>query len=271
MAQTILVTGASSGIGKEAVRRFHLSGWHVLATMRNPEKEEELTKLKGVRVCRLDVEDSASIASAVSKGVAHFGAVDLLLNNAGYGSYGLLEASSMDEVRRQINVNLVGLIETTKTLLPHFRSRERGMIINVSSIGGQVAFPLSSLYNASKFAVEGLSESLRYELQAIGVVVKLIEPGMIKTDFAGRSLTFSNDSSLKAYQPLVSRYLERRKKSVQGAASAQMVAETIFQAATDKTDRFRYVAGEDAESLYQARKKLDDVSLFATIQEKMIG
>ena len=271
MSQTILITGASSGIGRHTARLFLKRGWNVIATMRGPEKESEFVSGETCLVTRLDVQDSSSIHSAVSQGIHRFGRIDVLLNNAGYGAYGLLEATPMDEVRRQMEVNVTGLIDTTKAILPHFRENQAGMVVNVSSIGGRVSFPLSSLYNASKFAVEGLTESLHYELGAIGVKVKLIQPGMTRTDFAGRSFVFSNDESMAEYQPMIGSYLEKRKRSVQGASDPDGVATAIYDAVTDGTSTLRYVVGEDAERLAEARASMDDESLLHQIRGRMMG
>jgi NAD(P)-dependent dehydrogenase (short-subunit alcohol dehydrogenase family) len=134
------------------------------------------------------------------RGLAHFGAIDALVNNAGYGAYGPLEAFSMDGIRRQFDTNVIGLLATTKAILPHMRAAKTGTIVNISSIGGKMTFPLGTLYHGSKFAVEGLSEALHYELEPLGVRVKIVEPGMIKTDFGGRSFDFQNDESLTDYQ-----------------------------------------------------------------------
>jgi NAD(P)-dependent dehydrogenase (short-subunit alcohol dehydrogenase family) len=130
------------------------------------------------------------------RGLARFGAIDALVNNAGYGAYGPLEAFSMDGIRRQFDTNVIGLLATTKAVLPHMRAAKSGTIVNISSIGGKMTFPLGTLYHGSKFAVEGLSEALHYELEPLGVRVKIVEPGMIKTDFGGRSFDFQNDESL---------------------------------------------------------------------------
>jgi NADP-dependent 3-hydroxy acid dehydrogenase YdfG len=140
--------------------------------MRYPERETELGTLENVLVTRLDVQDSGSVATAVSAGLERFDRIDVLLNNAGYGAYGLLEAMPMKKVRRQFDVNVLGLLDTTKAVLPHFRVNGSGTVVNISSIGGKVTFPLGTLYHGTKFAVEGLSEALHYELAAIGVQVK---------------------------------------------------------------------------------------------------
>ena len=246
MGKTILITGASSGIGKATARFFHDKDWNVIATMRTPEKETELAELDNVLVTRLDVQDTASIESAVTEGVARFGRIDVLLNNAGYGAYGLLEATPVEKIRRQFDVNVIGLLETTKAVLPHFRSNGEGVIVNISSIGGKMSFPLGTLYHGSKFAVEGLSEALSFEMAPIGVKVKIVEPGMIKTNFGGSSLDFNNDESLTEYQELVGKVFAAFGPLAESGSEPEVVSEVIYQAATDGTDQLRYTAGDDA-------------------------
>lgn len=268
MSKTILITGASSGIGKATAKLFQSRGWNVAATMRAPEPETELSNLDRVHLCRLDLEDRPSISAAIQSSITAFGRIDVLLNNAGYGAYGLLEATPMEKIDRQFQVNVLGLLEASKAVLPHFREQKDGIIINVSSIGGKMTFPLGTLYHGSKFAVEGLSEALHYELKSIGVRVKLIEPGVIKTDFAGRSFDFSNDPSLEAYQPIVHAFFKTLAPMAEAAASPEIVAETIFEAATDNTSKLRYEVGTDAVQLLAARKALDDEAFFGMIQQQ---
>jgi NAD(P)-dependent dehydrogenase (short-subunit alcohol dehydrogenase family) len=160
-----------------------------------------LSALDNVLVARLDVTDAASIAAAVAAGVERFGGIDALLNNAGYGAYGPLEAFSTERIRRQFDTNVIGLLEVTKAVLPHMRAARSGTIVNISSIGGQITFPLGTLYHGTKFAVEGLSEALHYELEPLGIRVRIVEPGMIKTDFGGRSFDFAMDETLSDYAP----------------------------------------------------------------------
>lgn len=266
MNRSILITGASSGIGKASARYFQARGWNVIATMRNPEQETELNRLERVLVTRLDVQDVASIDTALAAGLARFGTVDVLLNNAGYGAYGPLEATPLTKIRRQFEVNVIGLLATTQALVPHFRARRQGTIINISSIGGKITFPLGTLYHGSKFAVEGLSEALHYELAPLGVRVKLVEPGMVKTDFAGRSFDFSHDPALTDYQPVVQSLLAALGPMAEAASPPESVAEVIYQAATDDTARLRYEAGDDARQLLAARRASDDETFLAGIK-----
>ena len=183
MSQTIFVTGASSGIGKATAVHFTERGWNVVTTMRKPSDGAELATRSNVLVTQLDLLDPATIRAAVDAATERFGAIDVLLNNAGYGAYGPLEATSMDVIRRQFEVNVFGLIETIKAVLPGMRARRRGTIVNIASAGGRVTYPFGTLYHGSKWAVEGLSEALHYELAALGIGVKIIEPGGVRTDF----------------------------------------------------------------------------------------
>lgn len=263
--KTILITGASTGIGRTTALHFQKQGWNVVATMRSPEKETELATLDNVFVTKLDVIDEATIATAVADGVNRFGQIDVLLNNAGYGAYGPLEAFSMDKIKRQFDTNVIGLMAVTKAVLPHMRGRRSGFIVNISSIGGQMTFPLGALYHGSKFAVEGLSESLHYELAAFGVKVKIIEPGLIKTDFGGRSFDFVNDESITEYQPTVQRLFETFGRVGSNPSAPQVVADAIWQAVTDGTDTLRYRAGDDAVALLDKRKAEDDQTFFAAM------
>ena len=266
MSQTILITGASTGIGKSTARFFHDKGWNVIATMRNPANEEDLTSLDNVLVTRLDVQDTDSIASAVERGIASFGKIDVLLNNAGYGAYGLLEATPIEKIRRQFDVNVIGVFATTQAVLPHFRANGAGIIINVSSIGGRMTFPLGTLYHGSKFAVEGLSEALSFEMALIGVKVKIVEPGVIKTDFASRSLDVSNDESMAEYQELVGKLFAAFAAVGETGSEPTVVAEVIYQAATDGTDQLRYTAGPDAKEILANRRAADDATFLAGIK-----
>ena len=258
MAKTILITGASSGIGKVTANLFQDRGWNVIATMRNPEAEDALTKLDNVLVIRLDVVDRPSIVAAVDAGIKTFGRIDVLLNNAGYGAYGPLEATPMEKIRRQFDTNVIGLLEVTKAVLPHFRANRDGVIVNISSIGGKMTFPLGTLYHGSKFAVEGLSEALSYEMEAIGVRVKIVEPGMIATDFGGRSLDISNDETMTEYQDFVQKIFTGFGAAAASASPPGVVADVIYEAVTDGTARLRYTAGEDAKQIIANRKALDD-------------
>ncbi len=268
MTKTILITGASSGIGKATARLFQSRGWNVVATMRNPKDSGDLTGLGNVLVSSLDVTDGASISSAVAEGVSRFGEIDVLLNNAGYGAYGPLENFDMDRIRRQFETNVIGLLAVTKAVLPHMRAQRSGAIVNISSIGGQMTFPLGTLYHGTKFAVEGLSEALHYELEAIGVRMKIIEPGMIATDFGGRSFDFANEPAIDEYQDLVGKLMGGLGGDGSSHSSPELVAEVVWTAANDDSDRLRYRAGADAEQLLDGRKLADDSAFIGGIKQQ---
>ncbi len=268
MNKTILITGASSGIGKETAKLFQAKGWNVIATMRNPETETELNQLVNVLVTKLDVLDLDSVHKAINEGIQKFGGIDVLLNNAGYGAYGPLEAFTRDKILRQFNTNVIGLLDVTKAILSHFRQNKKGIIINISSIGGKITFPLGSLYHGTKFAVEGISESLNYEVEQFGGQVKIVEPGMIATDFAGRSFDFSNDETLAEYQEIVGALMSALPAMSQNASPASVVAEVIFEAATDGKNQLRYSAGEDAKILLANRQLYDDATFIGGIKSQ---
>lgn len=255
MNKTILITGASSGIGKDAAKFFHSKGWNVIATMRNPENEKELNQLTNVLVAKLDVLDLQSISDAVAKGIQQFGGIDVVVNNAGYGAYGPLESFPREKILRQFNTNVIGLLDVTRAILPHFRENKKGIIINISSMGGKMTFPLGSLYHGTKFAVEGISESLRYEVEQFGGKVKIVEPGTIATDFAGRSFDFNNDADLKEYQNIVNKIILAMPTMLKNSSPVGVVSNVIYEAATDGKNKLRYMAGNDAK-LYNLLSKL---------------
>lgn len=268
MTQTIFITGASSGIGKATAQYFHDKGWNVVATLRDPAHAGDLADLPRVQVARLDVTDGNSITAAVDAAHARFGGIDVLLNNAGYGAYGPLEAFDMEGIRRQFDTNVIGLLEVTKAVLPRMRAQGTGVIVNISSIGGRMTFPLGSLYHGTKFAVEGLSEALHYELEPLGIRVKIVEPGMIATDFSGRSFDFRQTPELTDYQPVVDK-LFAVLGSPEMAATASLpsvVSEAIWAAVTDGTSRLRYTAGADAAAFMAARSAQDDVSFIGGVK-----
>ena len=266
MKKTVLVTGASSGFGRETVKLFVNKGWNVIATMRSPEKEEELSKLEGVAVVRLDVTDKDSIREAVEAGVRQFGGIDVLVNNAGYGAFGALEAAPDDVIRQQFEVNLFGLIDVTKAVLPGMRARKSGVIINVSSVGGRLTFPFATLYHATKFAVEGLTESLQYELNPLGIRTKIVEPGGYRTNFAGRSMSLYGGAGIDAYQEKIDRFMGLLENWPMSENIGE-VADVIYEAATDGTEKLRYPVGNDAAPLLEARKQMDDVDF----KKMMVG
>ena len=270
MSQTIFITGASSGIGKATAQYFAERDWNVVATMRKPSDGDELAARTNVLVTRLDLLDTDSIQAAADAAAERFGAIDVLLNNAGYGAYGPLEATSMEVIRRQFEVNVFGVIEAIKAVLPGMRARRSGTIINIASVGGRVTYPFGTLYHGSKWAVEGLSEALHYELSALGIRVKIIEPGGVRTDFSGRSFVFTNDPELAEYQPLVEAFTAARGTPT-GQMEPEDVAAAIWGAATDGSSRLRYVCGDGARTLLGQRYSIEQDEAFVAGMRERFG
>ncbi len=251
MSKTIFITGSSTGLGRASALLFASRGWKVIATMRNPAKESELGKVAGITLLPLDVTKPAQIEEAAAKALA-MGPVDVLFNNAGYGLAGAFEAASDAQLVDELDTNLLGVMRVTKAFLPSMRERGHGTIVTTTSIGGLVTFPFNSVYHATKWGLEGWSESLAYELAPLGIRVKTVAPGGIATDFASRSLVFTPH---QAYAGALSKVMaafmdpERRK----GGSSAEQIAVTVFEAATDESERVTFVAGEDAKATYAQR------------------
>lgn len=270
--QGIVITGASSGIGKATAKYFAEQGWRVAATMRTPEKETELTEIDNISVYQLDVTDDASIANAAEQILSDFETVDVLLNNAGYGLVGPLEAATKEQILHQFNTNVIGLMEVTRAFLPHMRANNSGLILNVSSIGGRVTFPYFSLYHSTKWAVEGFSESLSYELDQFNIHVKIIEPGGVSTDFAGRSLKFSGEEQIMAHYETLAIFQENMQSRFGvGASTAEYLAEEIFKATTDGKPQLRYLIGADAIEMYGIRQQVGDDAFVAQFNEMMLS
>ncbi|WP_290843894.1 SDR family oxidoreductase [Flavobacterium sp.] len=262
--KTIFITGASSGLGKEAAKLFQQRGWQVIATMRNPENESELDKIDNIIIRKLDVSDSKNIETTIAE-ILKTHEVDVVLNNAGYGLVGALEACSDEQIARQIDTNLLGTIRVTKAFTPYFRQKNSGIFLNVTSMLGFFGYPTCSVYAATKFAVEGFSESLAYELAQFGISVKTIAPGGIQTDFAGRSL---DGVQHEAYSKLEAKVAEGySEENIGNFAKVATVANAIFEAATDGKTQFRYVVGTDAKTLYDERSENGMQSQFDRIRE----
>lgn len=272
--KSIVITGSSSGIGKATAKYFAEKGWKVAATMRKPENETELNQLENVSLYQLDVTDNTSIAKAAGQIIADFGTVDVLLNNAGYALAGPFEATTREQIKRQFDTNVFGLMEVTRAFLPHFRANKSGVILNVSSIGGLITYPFISMYHSTKWAIEGYSESLSYELGELGIQVKIIEPGGVDTDFSGRSMDFALNSELADYNEKVGIFQQKmmeRTTAGLGRSTAEYLAEEIFKAATDGKTQIRYLIGEDAKQMYAMRKEHGDDGFIAGMRQRMLN
>jgi NAD(P)-dependent dehydrogenase (short-subunit alcohol dehydrogenase family) len=249
MSKTVLITGASSGIGEATAKHFLEKGWNVAAAMRSPTNTGEWTTAENVICPRLDVTLPETIENAVRETIEHFGQIDVLVNNAGYALMGPLEGVTSEQLERQFQTNVFGLVSTIQTVLPIMRRQGSGTIVNVASIGGRLAFPLISSYHATKWAVEGLSESIRYELRRFNIQVKIIEPGGIKTGFIDRGTAWTSHPHYAELVERVKQFTERINDSLPGP---ERVAKTIYGAANDRSGRLRYSPHGEAFLLMHA-------------------
>ncbi|MGC4042061.1 MAG: SDR family oxidoreductase [Flavobacterium sp.] len=265
--KTIFITGASSGLGKATAKLFHERGWNVIATMRNPEKETELSLLKNVTLLPLDVTNFSQIQSTVKK-ATELNTIDVVFNNAGYGLIGPLEGLSDDQITKQLNTNLLGVIRVTNAFIPYFRERKNGLFISTTSIGGLIAFPLGSVYHATKWGLEGWSESMAYELNPLGINIKTVSPGGIKTEFMHGSL---DTGTTPAYEAMTTNMFASAEAMFANASTPLQIAEVVYEAATDGKTKLRYVAGEDAKMLYQQRLEQGDEVFRAEFGKQFLG
>lgn len=269
MAKTIFITGASSGIGKVTALHFASKGWKVIATMRNPQNETDLVGKENITLLTLDITKPAQITDAVQQAIST-GGVDVLLNNAGYGTLGPLEGTTDEKITEIIHTNLLGVIQLSKAFIPHFRTKQQGAIISVSSIGGLVTYPFFSLYHATKWAIEGWTESMAFELNRFGVQIKTVQPGPTKTDFGGRSLVVSAHD---AYEESFSRFQKTffSEEVMDSLDTAESVAEVIYEAATDGKKQLRYLVGPIANGDYEKRLQLGAEAFHQTSDEYFFG
>ncbi|RYY57475.1 MAG: SDR family oxidoreductase [Chitinophagaceae bacterium] len=267
MGKTIFITGASAGLGKATAILFQSRGWNVIATMRNPEKESQLDKLENVTVLRLDVTDPSQIASAVEQSIA-LGKVDVVFNNAGYGLMGALETLTDEQVVRQVNTNLLGVIRVTQAFIQHFRQSGGGVFLSTTSMGGLLTFPMHSIYHATKFAVEGWSEGMSFELGIHNILIKTIAPGGISTEFLGRSL---DRTRTEDYRKLEDPLFALMDKMMDAAAAPLEIAKIVYEAATDGKDQIRYVAGADANAMYNRRLEIGSEESRKEIRKMILG
>ena len=262
MAKTVLITGCSSGFGRATARLFSERGWNVIATMRDITKAAELEFNDAILVTRLDVEDYGSIDPAITAGLDRFGVIDAVVNNAGYGLFAIFEGTPREALKRQFDVNLFGMMDVTRAILPHFRGNRAGTIVNLSSGAGVFGAPMASAYSASKFAVEGFSEALWYELAGLGIRVKLIEPGGApSTGFVARSGSEGSIVPIDAdYYPFLE-HISQVYGSMAGGAdpdAIRKVAASVFEAVTDGSDRLRYAPTNDVKPILDARRQTSE-------------
>jgi NAD(P)-dependent dehydrogenase (short-subunit alcohol dehydrogenase family) len=249
--KTIFITGASAGLGKATAKLFQSNGWKVIATMRSPEKETELNQLDNVTLLPLDVTNIEQIDATV-KAAIQLGDIDVVFNNAGYGLIGPIEACSEEQIRSQFDTNFFGVIWVTRAFIPYFQKRESGLFITTTSICGLASYPLSSIYNASKWALEGWSESISYDLARFNIGIKNVAPGGIMSNY----MNVMQVAEDKTYNSLTKRLMEGFTDGTLMEFSApELIADVVYEAATDDKDQLRYLAGPDAVRTYARREK----------------
>jgi NAD(P)-dependent dehydrogenase (short-subunit alcohol dehydrogenase family) len=271
-----VVTGSSSGIGFETSLTLARSGIFTYATMRNIGKGASIKTVATkeglpIRVAQLDVTEDGSINDAVHSIISDVGKIDVLVNNAGYGLNGAFEDLAMEEIKAQFETNLFGVIRVTQAVLPIMRKQKSGIIINISSAAGRFGYPGESAYVSTKFAIEGLSESMEYELEPFGIRVVLVEPGPIRTNFADGMV------AAKKSQDRISPYAEFMKKlnavlaSIrENASSPDLVAKVVLKAVTSENPSLRYLAGKDMETWMEAKRSMSDEDFRKTIKQNFM-
>ncbi|MFF7712258.1 oxidoreductase [Streptomyces sp. NPDC007988] len=268
-----LVTGASSGIGEAAALELHSRGFTVYGAARRVERMSALAE-RGIRTIAMDVTDEDSLRAGVDRIVAETGRIDVLVNNAGYGSYGPVEDVALDEARYQFEVNVFGAARLTQLVLPHMRSHRSGRIINITSMGGRIHTPLGAWYHGTKFALEGFSDSLRMEVRPFGIDVVIVEPGAIRTEWSGiaadRLRKVNGDSAYATQIASMAGALES-ESNARRSSSPSVVARAIGRAATSRRPRTRYAVGMGAKPLILTRRVLPDRAYDALIGRAMGG
>ena len=276
MKKVILITGASSGIGEATSKKLLNQGHIVYGGARRVERMKDIEAL-GAKVLKLDVTKSEDIKAAVDTVINEQGRIDVLYNNAGFGLYGAVEDVSMEDARYQFDVNIFGLAEMTKAVLPHMRAQGSGTIINTSSVGGKVHTPLGSWYHASKHALEGWSDCLRLEVKSFGINVVLIEPGMINTEFSdvvvGDAVKHSKNSE---YKEIIDAMLnamstDENGKSKIPSSEPSVIADAVLKAINSKKPKTRYMKGAMAKPLLFLRRFLGDKGYDRLLEKVMLG
>ena len=277
LKKVALVTGSSTGIGFETALLLARSGYQTYATMRDTKKSERLTEIAKSEnlpliISQLDVNNDKSVKDAIDKILSEKERIDVIVNNAGYGLFSPIEELTLDQIKEQFETNFFGTIRVIQAVIPIMRKQRAGTIVNLSSLVGRVGLPLSSAYVATKFALEGLTESVRYELSQFGINVILIEPGVIKTNFI-QNLKTSNVSESKSNYADLNESISKRFETMMANSltSPKVVAETILNAVTSDDPKLRYIVGEDAQSIMKIRNDNSDEKFENWIYENIIG
>ncbi|MDF0681109.1 MAG: SDR family oxidoreductase [Candidatus Nitrosocosmicus sp.] len=274
-----IVTGSSSGIGFQTALTLARNGYFTYASMRNIEKSKIITEIAKkeslpLQVIQVDVNDSVTVKNAIDKIVKDVKRIDVLVNNAGYGLFGALEELSIEEIKAQFETNFFGVVRITQAVLPTMRDQKGGgTIVNVSSVGGLVSAPILSAYNSTKFALEGLSESISHELIPFGIRVVIIEPGFIKTNIMNSSVVAKKASRHKSpYYPYTQRINGYFKSMMNNPESLtpDEVAKVILHAVTSENPQLRYTVGNDASAIVQAKRNMSEVDFINSIKQQLL-
>ena len=252
----ILITGASSGIGKETAILFAKKGWQVAATMRDTGHLSQFADIKNITSYALDVKDRDSIKSCIKQVIQDFGKIDVIVNNAGVYTTNPLELTSDETIENIVETNIKGLLHTTKTIVEHFRNNKSGIIVNVSSIAGRVTFPFQSIYHTSKWAIEGFSESLYYELKPLNIKVKVVEPGMVKTNIYNSVLDFPFEQYPVGYQANFKKWHRYLMKNFKNGYLPELDAKTIYKAINSNSSKLRYTSDFTTKMVFFLRSLL---------------
>ena len=262
MEKVAIVTGSSSGIGYETSLALARDGFYTFATVRNSKKADKILQVAkkenlNIEIIELDVDDEKSISAAIEKIISKKQRIDVLVNNAGWGLFGSVEDVSMKDFRAQFETNFFGIISIIQKVAPIMRKQGSGVIINVSSVAGRIGFPGSPAYISSKFALEGLSESLRYELGQFGVKIIIIEPGVIKTNFFS-SMKIADPKPDSPYKEITEKVISGIKMMAELGTPPSEVATAILNAIKEENPRPRYIVGNDAQMFLEAKKAKTD-------------
>lgn len=246
--KVVLITGVSSGIGKATAELFAQQGWQVVGTVRNVDQHQHAFDSSQVALRAADVTNEQSIHELMNWIESQYGRLDAVVNNAGYGLFGAFETCSEQDIQDQFEVNVFGLMRVTREAIRLMRKQGSGTIVQISSMGGRFTFPFYSIYHSTKFAVEGFTESLFYELEPFGIQVKLVEPGAIQTDFYTRSRKQGTHAAFTSLYTQAMKYVWKKyEQAGQTGSSPAVVAQVIWTAATSRTQKLRYPAGRDAK------------------------
>jgi len=274
MEKIAVVTGSSSGIGFETALALARESYYTYATMRDTKKGNRIKEIAkkenlNLEVLELDVDNDQTVQAAINKILKEKNRIDVLVNNAGYGLFGCLEDLSMEELKAQFETNFFGVVRVSQEVIPVMRKQKSGIIVNVSSVAGRIGFPVSPAYISSKFALEGLSESMRYELSPFGINIIIIEPGVIKTNFMSSVKKSMKPDSV--YKDITNKVIAGITMMAEMGTPAQEVARTIIKAIKSENPLPRYTVGNDAAMFLEAKKTKTDLEFENYIKKELFG